>query len=110
MYTLSFYYNEARGQDLQAQALDDLGGQVQEGIEPQEGGFLTSTVNDVFDWVLEALSWFSPFAILKGLLLVMVPDILYEPLNLLILRPVGWIGSWITTEWIINKIRGSSEG
>ena len=66
-------------------------------------------LDDLLDPILEALSWASPFALLKGLLMFMMPTQLYEPFNLLILRPVGWIGTWISTEWLINKLRGSSE-
>ena len=63
----------------------------------------------VLEPILELISWASPFVLIKGLFFALMPPDLYEPFNLLILRPVGWIGTWITGEWVINKIRGSSE-
>jgi len=88
--------------------LDDLTGGLIQTPEAQES-FITIVVDNMLDFILESLSWFSPFILVKGLLLALVPAPIYEPLNLLLLRPLGWIGTWITTEWVINKIRGGSE-
>lgn len=108
VYTLAFYYNAAEGNSIGVVGLDDLSGGLRE--TPESGdSFITTVVDNMLEYVLESLSWFSPFVLVKGLLTVLVPAPIYEPLNLLILRPLGWIGTWITTEWVINKIRGGSE-
>jgi len=86
----------------------DPDGELRQTPEAQKS-FITIVVDNMLFFVLESLSWFSPFALVKLLFVIIVPAPIYEPLNLLILRPMGWIGTWITTEWIINKIRGGSE-
>jgi hypothetical protein len=88
--------------------LDDFTGELVK--DPEAGDtFISTVVDNMLEYILESLSWFSPFILIKGLLHVLVPAPIYEPLNLLLLRPLGWIGTWITTEWVINKIRGGSE-
>jgi hypothetical protein len=108
IYTLAFYWYQAENTSMTVVGLDDMtGGLVK---DPEAGdSFITIVVDNMLEFILESLSWFSPFILVKGLLLVLVPTPIYEPLNLLILRPLGWIGTWITTEWVINKIRGGSE-
>lgn len=108
IYTMAFYWFQAEGMDIEVIGLDNLDGSLRKTPEAQES-FITIVVDNMLEFLLESLSWFSPFILVKGLLIVLVPAPIYEPLNLLILRPVGWIGSWITTEWVINKIRGGSE-
>lgn len=108
IYTMGFYWYAGQSQSIAATGLDELDGGLI--AEPESTGWLTSAVTSAMDYVLEVVSWFSPFAVIKGLLYTITPALIYEPLNLLLLRPLGWLGAWITTEWVINKIRGSSEG
>jgi len=103
IYTLGFYYYAATGDAYTFTGMSDTTGTM---VSEMPTNIL---LQYIIDFLLEILSWASPFAIVKGLLLLIVPTPLYEPINLLLLRPIGWIGTWITTEWVINKIRGSSE-
>jgi len=105
---MAFYWYAAENQTMNVVGLDDLSGVLQKNPESSRS-FISGVVDNMLEYILESLSWFSPFVIVKGLFLFLVPAPIYEPLNLLLLRPLGWIGTWITTEWIINKIRGSSE-
>lgn len=108
IYTMWFYWNAVDTTGIQVTALTEYDGTSI--TDPDESqGFFTDMLSSVTDYIFEALSWFSPFAIIKGIMILVVPAAIYEPLNLILLRPMGWIGTWITTEWIINKIRGSSE-
>jgi hypothetical protein len=108
IYTLAFYWYQAENTSMNAEGLDEYDGELRKPLE-KDKSFITTVVTSLLDMLIEALSWFSPFALVKGLLIILVPPPIYEPLNLLILRPLGWIGTWITTEWVINKIRGGSE-
>ena len=130
IYTLQFYYFEGEdtpeniysigleetdgtsrsmGPVNNVTAVDALRYYLSLGMMGEKPDLKEDILDDLIDPILEALSWASPFALLKGLLTFMMPAQLYEPFNLLILRPVGWIGTWISTEWLINKLRGSSE-
>lgn len=108
VYTMAFYWYAAENQTMNVVGLDDLSGGLQKNPDKTQS-FISEVIDNMLEYILESLSWFSPFVIVKGLLLVLVPAPIYEPLNLILLRPLGWIGTWITTEWVINKIRGSSE-
>ena len=88
---------------------DGWGETISAGLANIVGGTIDWSMRTIVDLMLESVSWLSPFALIKGALLYLMPPILYQPFNMLILRPLGWIGAWISTEWIINKIRGSSE-
>lgn len=103
IYTLGFYYYASTGDAYTFTGMGDTTGEM---VSEMPTNVL---LQYIIDFLLEILSWASPFAIVKGLLYAMLPTPLYEPLNLLLFRPIGWIGTWITTEWVINKIRGSSE-
>jgi len=108
IYTLGFYYYQATGESFTTTGLEERSGTLMD--EPDsDKSFLSAITENIIDYLLESLSWFSPFALVKGILISIVPAIIYEPINLLLLRPVGWMGTWITTEWVINKIRGGSE-
>ena len=108
IYTLGFYYYQASGESFTITGLEERTGTLMD--EPdKDKSFLSTITENIIDYLLESLSWFSPFALVKGLLISIVPVVIYEPINLLLLRPVGWLGTWITTEWVINKIRGGSE-
>lgn len=108
VYTMAFYFYGAAGGEV---GVSIPTGEIAEFDMDnlKASGFGVLVGNRFIDWFAELLSWMSPFAIVKGLMFAILPDMLYEPINLLFLRPIGWIGTWITTEWIINKIRGSAE-
>lgn len=109
IYTMAFYYFAASGQIMGIEVAGETTGMVQtSGMNTTGAVAVLSSVGFV-EWLGEILSWLSPFALVKVLLVELMPPVLYQPVNMLFLRPIGWIGTWITTEWIINKIRGSSE-
>ena len=108
IYTMAFYYYDATSAQVGVDVPDGAisGFNV---TDLKASGFGVLVGNSFIDWFAETLSWMPPFALVKGLLIVLIPEELYDPINMLFLRPIGWIGTWITTEWVINKIRGSSE-
>lgn len=108
VYTMAFYWYQAEDTSMTVVGLDELDGELRKTPETQET-FISSVIDNMLVYIIDALSWFSPFSIVRVLFVILVPAPIYEPLNLLILRPLGWIGTWITTEWVINKIRGGSE-
>jgi hypothetical protein len=68
---------------------------------------MLGVVFDVLNWILDVVSWISPFALIRGLVLSLTIGIdphVYLILDLLFLRPVSWITSMITVEWTISKI------
>jgi len=111
IYTLGFYYYQATGESFTATGLEERTGTSEALMDQSDSdkSFFRVITENIIGSPLEGLSWFSPFALVKGILISIVPAIIYEPINLLLLRPVGWLGTWITTEWVINKIRGGSE-
>lgn len=94
IYTVAYYYNQGSGDTLGTDGLAD------DPVNP------VSTAGSFVDWILEAASWISPFAIVKLILtevMASTPE-LYTVLNLLVLRPVGWIVTLFTANFIIAKI------
>ena len=103
IYTLGFYWYAATGDAYTFTGMGETTGSM---VSEMPANAL---LQYIIDFLLEILSWASPFALVKAFLLALIPTPLYEPLNMMLFRPIGWIGTWITTEWVINKIRGSSE-
>lgn len=108
VYTMSFYYFAASGEISGVETATDTTGVVSATAINSTGAAALASFGFV-EWLGEFLSWLSPFALIKGMMVTLLPTMIYQPINLLFLRPIGWIGTWITTEWVINKIRGSSE-
>jgi len=108
---MAFYYYQAEDTTFNVVGLTEYEGDLVNKPAKDEQFVIPfiGAIDNITDFVLESLSWFSPFALVKALLANIVPMPIYEPLNLLILRPIGWIGTLIMTEWVVNKIRGSSE-
>lgn len=97
IYSLAFYYYQGTGQTMTSTGLDDDAKSLS-----SSGSWVASFI----DSVLELASWLSPFALLKALLIELMsgtPEI-YEVLNMLILRPVGWIMALFTGNYLISKI------
>lgn len=93
IYTLAFYYYQGTTSGL------NYGGIGVSGKNASELGLI-----GVLDGVLSFISWISPFALVRGLVSAISPPDLFQVLDLLILRPVSWIVSLITANYLISKI------
>lgn len=104
IYTLAFYYNQGAGSSFNVNALEDSPNDPTS-VSTQSSGIFGFVMRGI-DGVLEFLSWISPFALLKALLIVVMNPVplLYEILNLLVLRPVGWISTIFTVNYILSRI------
>lgn len=94
LYTAMYYFNLGAAQQVGTPGLQD------DPVNP------VSTAGSFVDWILEAASWISPFGLVKLLLsevMAQTPE-LYTILNLLVLRPVGWIVTLFTANFILAKI------
>lgn len=109
VYTMAFYYFAATGEVMGVPVLDESTPSAFNSTAVADSGIGVLIGLGFIEWMGEFLSWLSPFALVKALMVTLLPPLIYQPINLLFLRPIGWIGAWITTEWVINKIRGSSE-
>lgn len=96
MYTLYYYYEMGTQQPLEFEGI------TEDVNDPLNSGFAS-----ILDSVLEFVSWISPFALVKGLIIILfqsnTPE-LYTAINLLLLRPIGWIGALFTANYLISKI------
>ena len=108
IYTLAYYYEQGSRQGFSYSELQDRDDNTLPS-NPSSSSWLSTVVSGSLDWIFEILSWFTPFALVKGLIYIITPSDVYQFLKLLILRPVGWIGTFISAEWVINKLRGVSE-
>lgn len=99
MYGLMYYWDNS----TQATGLDDK----DPGFSKDSGG--SGFLDFVFNTALEIFSWASPFALVKGLIILTTDSNLYLFLNLFILRPVGWVASYMFIEWAVFTARGKSE-
>jgi hypothetical protein len=79
MFTIAYFWFDATGQRVGVSGLS---------LSDKNPSML-GVVFDVLNWILDVVSWISPFALI---------------LDLLFLRPVSWITSMITVEWAISKI------
>lgn len=107
IYTLAFYYYEGMGKALAASGLEE---KESTALPSNPGsGWLSGLITGTLDYLLEVSSWISPFILLKLIVMAIAPEPLYKLLNMLILRPIMWIGTFILLEWSLNKLRGTSE-
>ena len=96
IYTVVYYFNQGLGQGVGTEGIGD---------EPPSLS-IVSTTGSFIDALLEGASWISPFAAVKLLLsetMASTPQ-LYSIINLLVLRPVGWILFLFTINFILAKI------
>ena len=94
IYTAVYYFNQGFGEGVNTEGLSD---------EPPEIG---TVAGNLIDFLLEAASWISPFGLVKLLLVEVMASTpeLYTILNLLVLRPVGWIVTLFTANFLVAKI------
>lgn len=93
VYTLAFYYYQGTSTGLNSGGLELSGKKANE-----------LSLVGVLEGVLSFISWISPFALVRGLVLAISPSDLFQVLDMLILRPVSWIISLITANYLISKI------
>ena len=93
IYTLAFFYYQGAGQVITFDGLS-------------EDAVSSDTVNflGMLDGIINFISWISPFALVRGILFYLAPADLYQVLDMLLLRPISWIVSIITVNFIISKI------
>lgn len=108
IYGLMYYYYQGENQQFHLTAL---------GSSPndptslnQDTGFWGSFVSGSIDALLSLISWVSPFALIRGAILLISPTDLFQVLDIFLLRPMSWAVALITGNWIIAAIRGKSEG
>ena len=95
VYTLTFYY--------------DQGAQIQniyDELDDQSGDYMNTGIIGILDEVLDFISWLSPFALVKGLLIILMADMpdLYQFIDLLFLRPISWVIAVLTVNYIKSWI------
>ena len=95
VYTLTFYY--------------DQGAQIQSGydeLDNQPGDYMNTGIIGILDGLLDFISWISPFALVKGLLIILMADMpdLYQFIDLLFLRPISWVIAVLTVNYIKSWI------
>jgi len=110
LFGLMHYWNEAAGIQDAASGLNQSSQDhiVKSSDSAGFSGILSLFTSGFFDWIMGALSWTSPFAVVKVLVFVITietPEI-YTFLDYFLLRPIGWISTFIFFEWVAYLIRG----
>ena len=108
IYGLMYYFNQGESQQITLVQLGENGNNPS--TLNQSTGFVGSFVSGSIDALLSFISWVSPFALIRGAILVMTPVDLFQVLDIFLLRPMSWVVSILTANWIIAAIRGKSEG
>jgi len=107
MYALAFFYFQASGQTPYGQPLGT--GDVVVGVDRP-----LIDIFGIFDAILNFVSLLSPFVFVKMFieaLMITNTPLLYQVVDLLVLRPIGWICAGMTVNYIISKIpTESNEG
>lgn len=115
LFGLNYMWGLGSGESTDIQGLADSDGGMGVNLsnllrtDSEIWGFILDLIVRVIDVLLEFVSWLSMFGLVKGILYALLPADLYVIFNLFLLRPIGWIAALITTEWVLNKIRGASE-
>jgi len=95
IYTLAFYFYQGEAQTQDFNSIGDNANDYQ-----------TTGIIGIVDNVLEFISWISPFALVKGILITVMagtPEV-YEFLNIIFLRPMSWIVAVITVNYLKSWI------
>lgn len=105
-YTIVFYYNQASSvaTDTLIESLDET-----ENKASTDNSILSAITSGFVDSILGFLAIINPFGLVIILLKTMTPTDLFTFLDLLILRPIGWAGTILTSNYVISKIRGVQE-
>jgi len=94
MFTLAFYYYQ--------------GANASYGVDGMSSGqdHTTLDILGILSGVLDFISWLSPFALIKAFLSYTMQSTqdLYQLIDMLILRPVGWVVVMIEANYIISRI------
>lgn len=110
LFGLMHYWNEASGiQDINNGLDTKDASQIVTDSDSTGFSLITSIFSaGFFDFIANALSWLSPFAIVKAIIFIFTTDSpeIYTFVDLFILRPVGWIVFFIQFEWVAYYIRG----
>ena len=91
LYTLAYYYYQGEANTVNYN-----------GIADNANDFKNTGIIGTIDKVLDFISWISPFALVKGLVIVLLKDTpeIYEFLNLIFLRPMSWTVAFITVNYL----------
>ena len=105
-YTLVYYYNQESSISLDAPL-----GDVEETANkaPTGESIISSITSGFINDLLGFLAVINPFGLVIWLFKLIVPQELYTFINLLLLRPIGWTGTMITSNYVLSKIRGTDE-
>lgn len=111
-YGLMFYYYQAESKTITTSGMP-----ITPNDDPNNpsslntnGGFFAVFVSGIIDTLLSLLAWISPFAAVRWLFFVISPTDLFNVLDIFLLRPMSWTVTILTANWILAKVRGTSEG
>lgn len=97
MYTLLYFWFDATGATVGVTGL----------VQSSKDASSISSAFWLLEWILDLVSWISPFALVRGLVSWILEDLnsnLFTLLDLLFLRPMSWISSIILIDFAISKI------
>ena len=93
IWGLYYYWSLGESHSTQMEGLSD-------NPNDPKGLGLVGTISGILDF----LSWINPFGLVKGIIFLISPPEIYEFINIFLLRPIGWIGTMITVNYLISKI------
>jgi hypothetical protein len=97
MYTLLYFWFLGSGGSMGVQAL----------TTSDKTPDMLSTAFLLIDWILEFISWLSPFVLVKGIVWYILQPLdpnFYMLLDLLFLRPASWIMSLVIIEFALKHV------
>lgn len=106
-YTIIFYFNQAQSLTTPQNSLTPVVQTTNQA--PTDQSILSAITSGFVDDILGFLSIINPFGFIILLVKAISPQDAYQFLDLLFLRPIGWTGTIITSNYIISKIRGTEE-
>lgn len=112
LFGLMHYWNVASGINDEVPGLENKDSDRILTNDDQDKG-LFSKITGIFtsgfiDYIANALSWLSPFALVKVIVLAFTehtPEV-YTFVDYFFLRPIGWIIFFIQFEWVAYYVRG----
>ncbi len=97
MYTLVYFWEEGSGGKTGVNSLEGS----------DKGPSALSGVFSVVEWILDIVSWISPFALVRGMVVWLTLGFdphFFKILDLLFLRPMSWVVSIVTVDFALSKI------